>query len=128
MGADGMDGNERLLSQVLQERSAHGRLRGPGSGWMLLGSVVLVFLAVGVLFRIIGSTGGVPAPGGGGWHGCSADGRARRGQHRDERAPARRDGGAADRRAAALRRSARGQPRDHRCAGRTLACHAGFSQ
>ena len=62
MGADGMDGNERLLSEVLQERSAHGRLRGPGSGWMLLGSVVLVFLAVGVLFRIIGSTGGVPAP------------------------------------------------------------------
>jgi LysM repeat protein len=62
MGADGMDGNERLLSQVLQERSAHGRLRGPGSGWLLLGSVVLVFLAVGALFRVIGSTGGVPAP------------------------------------------------------------------
>jgi LysM repeat protein len=62
MGADGMDGNERLLSQVLQERSAHARLRRPGSGWLLLGSVVLVFVAVSALFRIIGGTGGVPTP------------------------------------------------------------------
>jgi LysM repeat protein len=64
MGAKDMDANERLLSQVLQERSAHGRLRGPGPTWLLLGSLVVVVLAVGALFRVVGSSsvGGVPAP------------------------------------------------------------------
>ncbi|MBV9329148.1 MAG: LysM peptidoglycan-binding domain-containing protein [Chloroflexi bacterium] len=59
-----MDGNERLLSQVLAERSAHGRGRGPGSNWLLLGSLVLVVAVVGILFRIVGTSGvgGVPAP------------------------------------------------------------------
>jgi LysM repeat protein len=59
-----MDGNERLLSQVLAERSAHGRVRGPGPTWLLLGSLVVVVALVGVLFRIVGSSGvgGVPAP------------------------------------------------------------------
>jgi LysM repeat protein len=58
-----MDGNERLLSQVLAERSAHGRVRRPGSSWLLLGSLVLVVALVGVLFRVVGSSGvgGVPA-------------------------------------------------------------------
>jgi LysM repeat protein len=58
-----MDGNERLLSQVLAERSAHGRVRRPGSSWLLLGSLVLVVAVVGVLFRVVGSSGvgGVPA-------------------------------------------------------------------
>jgi LysM repeat protein len=59
-----MDGNERLLSQVLAERSAHGRVRGPGSSWLLLGSLVVVVALIGGLLRIVGSTGvgGVPAP------------------------------------------------------------------
>ena len=58
-----MDGNERLLSQVLAERSAHGRGRGPGSSWLLVGSLVLAAVIVGVLFRAVGSSGagGVPA-------------------------------------------------------------------
>jgi len=64
MGANDMDANERLLSRVLQERSAHGRLRGPGPTLLLLGGVVVVVLAVGALFRVLGSNnvGGVPAP------------------------------------------------------------------
>src|SRR5262252_4151 len=63
MGANDMDANERLLSRVLQERSAHGRLRGPGPTLLLLGGVVVVVLAVGALFRVVGSNvGGVPAP------------------------------------------------------------------
>ena len=59
-----MDGNERLLSQVLAERNAHGRVRRPGPSWLLLGSLVVVVALVGVLFRIVGSSGvgGVPAP------------------------------------------------------------------
>jgi LysM repeat protein len=59
-----MDANERLLSQVLQERSGHGRFRGPGSSWLLTGGLVLVVVVVGVLLRIVGSTGmgGAPAP------------------------------------------------------------------
>jgi LysM repeat protein len=59
-----MDSNERLLSQVLQERSAHGRLRGPGSSLLLLGSLVVVVVAVGAIFRVMGNTGagGVSAP------------------------------------------------------------------
>jgi LysM repeat protein len=64
MGADDMDANERLLSQVLQERSAHGRLRGPGSSWLLTGGLVLAVLVVGVVLRVVGGSGagGVPAP------------------------------------------------------------------
>jgi LysM repeat protein len=63
MGANNMDANERLLSRVLQERS-HGRLRGPGQAWLLLGGLVVVTLAVGALFRVVGGSGvgGVPAP------------------------------------------------------------------
>jgi LysM repeat protein len=59
-----MDANERLLSQVLQERSAHGRFRGAGSGWLLTGGLVLVVIVVGVALRAAGSSGvgGVPAP------------------------------------------------------------------
>jgi LysM repeat protein len=64
MGANNMDANERLLSRVLEERSAHGRLRGPSQTWLLLGSLVVVVVAVGALFRVVGSSsvGGVPAP------------------------------------------------------------------
>jgi LysM repeat protein len=59
-----MDANERLLSQVLQERSGHGRFRGPGPSWLLTGSLVLVVIVVGVLLRIVGNNGvgGVPTP------------------------------------------------------------------
>jgi LysM repeat protein len=59
-----MDANERLLSQVLQERRAHGRLRGPAQTWLLLGSLVVVAVAVGALYRVVGTSGagGVPAP------------------------------------------------------------------
>src|SRR5579871_2457721 len=59
-----MDANERLLSQVLQERSAHGRVRGLSSSWLLTGGLVLVVLVVGVVLRVFGNSGvgGVPAP------------------------------------------------------------------
>src|SRR3954470_18842070 len=59
-----MDANERLLSQVLQERSAHGRFRRPGSSWLLTGGLVLAVLVVGVVLRVVGGSGagGVPAP------------------------------------------------------------------
>src|SRR5215472_1705748 len=59
-----MDANERLLSQVLQERSGHGRVRGLGSSWLLTGGLVLAVLVVGVVLRVVGNAGvgGVPAP------------------------------------------------------------------
>jgi LysM repeat protein len=62
--ADDMDGNERLLSRVLEERRAHARLRGPGQSWLLLGSIVVAVVAVSAFVRLLGSTGvgGVPAP------------------------------------------------------------------
>jgi LysM repeat protein len=59
-----MDANERLLSQVLQERSAHGRSRGLGSSWLLTGGLVVAVLVVGLVLRVVGGSGvgGVPAP------------------------------------------------------------------
>jgi LysM repeat protein len=59
-----MDANERLLSQVLQERSAHGRMRGLGSSWLLTAGLVGAVVVVGVVLRVVGSSGvgGVPAP------------------------------------------------------------------
>jgi LysM repeat protein len=59
-----MDANERLLSQVLQERRAHGRVRGLGSSWLLTGGLVLAVLVVGVVLRVVGGSGvgGVPTP------------------------------------------------------------------
>ncbi|HEY2595826.1 MAG TPA: LysM peptidoglycan-binding domain-containing protein, partial [Chloroflexota bacterium] len=59
-----MDANERLLSQVLEERSAHGRFRGPGSSWLLTAGLIVAVIVVGTVLRMAGSSGvgGVPAP------------------------------------------------------------------
>jgi LysM repeat protein len=59
-----MDANERLLSQVLEERSAHGRFRGPGSSWLLTAGLIVAVVVVGTVLRMAGTSGvgGVPAP------------------------------------------------------------------